>query len=191
MKNLIILLITLISFQFTNAQEFTVTSKYKVANRMDTKQQEYATALFDIVATDDVSMKVATLSILDLDLFEDVTITLLTDPNLDNINEIIKVDIHYSTCCYHAETYYYMITDTNDSISLPYIENDFCENTTTEVQYIFPVQKLGKEAIILKTEVSFTEKHTIKDLKVLQSFAWNDDDFNDNESVAYSGIDNN
>jgi len=191
MKNLIILLITILSFQFTNGQEFTKTNKYTVANRMDTKQQEYATALFDIVSTEDEAFKIATLSILDIDFFENVEISLLSNPNLEKIDEIIKVDINYGTCCNHVETHYFMITDDKDSISLPYVENEYCENTSSEVQYIFPIQALGQEPVILKTELNYTEKQIIKSHKTLQSFAWNDDDFIDNESIAYLGIDNN
>jgi len=41
MKNLIIILVIALSFHFTNAQEFKETKKYSVANRLDTKQQEY------------------------------------------------------------------------------------------------------------------------------------------------------
>ncbi|MCX7549632.1 hypothetical protein [Xanthomarina sp. F2636L] len=191
MKNIITFLIVAISFQFAHAQEFIATNKYTVANRIDTKQEAYASVGFDIVATEDPSLKIASLNILDLDFFEDVTISLLKDPNLDNINEIIKVDINYSTCCNLAETHYFMVTYSNQSISLPAVENIYCENTESEIQYIFPVQALGKEAIILKTEVSFTETHTMKGLKILQRFAWNDNDFNHNESIAYTGIDNN
>ncbi|GGG47016.1 hypothetical protein [Bizionia arctica] len=190
MKQFILLLITAFSLQL-HAQEFIPTNTYEVANRLETKQDAYASVRFDIVASEDASLKIATLSILDLDFFEDITISSLKKPNLDNINEIIKVEINYNSCCNQVETHYFMVTETNESISLPAIENAYCENATSEIQYIFPAQELGKNAIILKTEVSFTEKHTIKDHQILQSFAWNEDHFNNNESIAYTGIDNN
>jgi len=54
-----------------------------------------------------------------------------------------------------------MVTNTNDFIALPYIENSYCETTESEIQYIFPSQPLGKEDTILKTEVKFTKAQLV------------------------------
>ena len=185
MKNLIIILIAVFSFQFTKAQDFKETKKYIVVNELITKQQEYASALFNIVAEQDTNKKVTTLDISDLDFFEDITISTLSNPNLENINEIIKVDVNYVTCCARTETYYFLATNDNNFISLPHIENMYCDNTASEVQYIFPSQPLGKEDTILKTEVHFTEAYIIKDTVIQQSFVWNDNNFNNEDAVSY------
>lgn len=184
MRNLIIFLISVFSFQFTNAQEFIETEEYEVTNRIETKEQEYTTAFLDIVTVEEYSMKIATLSITNFDFFEDVTISKLATPNLKNIEEVIKVDINYNDCCTHIDSYYFMITDTSDVISLPNIENTYCDTNVTERQYIFPTQALGKEDTILKTAVNFTETYTIQDIYILESFVWSDDEFN-NAVTAY------
>ncbi len=191
MSKLIILFTTTLLLQYSNAQDFKTTTDYVVANRMDTKQQEYATALFDVVVADAPSQKVATLSILDLDFFEDITISSLANPELNQMKEILKVDVNYNSCCIHSETYYFMVTATNDFIALPYIENTYCATTASEVRYVFPTQTLGKTGLILKTKVQFTENNTVKDTQILQRFAWNDDHFNANDAIAYTGTDNN
>jgi len=182
MKNLITLLIIAFSFQFTNAQEFIETEKYTITGITKTKQQEYTSSLFNVVLAEDNSVKIATLSIQDIDFLEDIDVSVLANPNLDNIEEVIKVDVNYNTCCTHTETYYFMVTDENDFISLPHIENAYCEDTVSEVKYIFPAQTLGKENTILKTAVNFTESFTIQDILILQSFVLNDDNF-DNYDV--------
>jgi hypothetical protein len=161
MSRLIIFFTTALILQYTHAQEFETTNKYRVANRMDTKQQEYATAVFDVVIANAPSHKAATLSILDLDFFEDINISVLSKPNLIGITEILKVAINYNSCCTHSETYYFMVTPANAFIALPHVDNHYCENTSSEVQYIFPSQAYGNN------------------------------DFNTNETIAYSGIDNN
>lgn len=191
MSRLILLITTALILQYTHAQEFETTNKYRVANRMDTKQQEYATAVFDVVIANAPSHKAATLSILDLDFFEDINISVLSKPNLIGITEILKVAINYNSCCTHSETYYFMVTPANAFIALPHVDNHYCENTSSEVQYIFPSQAYGKAGLILKTEMNYTNTHNVKDTHILQRFAWNDNDFNTNETIAYSGIDNN
>lgn len=177
MRNLIILLITAFSFQFMIAQEYKETKKYSIQNTVKTKQQEYATAIFDIVTTRESSEKVATLNIVDLDFLEDISISTLTNPNLENIKEILKVDINYNTCCSYTETHYFMVTDLDEFISLPLIENIYCENTISEIKYVFPSQENGKENVILKTTINFTEEFTVKNIKFSESIVWNDDDF--------------
>jgi len=188
MKNSITFLIIIFCFQFINAQEFKKTEKYTITAQERTKQKEYETTLLDVISTEEDSIKIATLSILNIDFLEDINISILSKPNLENIDEVIKVDVNYNTCCNHTETYYFMVTNENDFISLPLIENVYCEDSVSETEYIFPVQTLGKENTILKTTVSFTENHSTKDVEVIQSFVLNDDEYINNYEIDYSEV---
>lgn len=58
MKKLIIILITLYSFQLVKAQEFIKTKKYTIANRVDTKDKEYTTTFLEIIETKDSTKKI-------------------------------------------------------------------------------------------------------------------------------------
>ncbi len=187
MKNLIILLIAIFCFQFTNGQEFRTTDKYTIISKKQTKQQEYETSLIDVVTTGENSITIATLNISDINFLEDVAINVLTNPHIEGIQEVIKVDVAYNTCCAETETYYFMVTNTNEFTSLPYIENVYCEGAISETEYIFPIQKLGEENMILKATVNFTETYKVKDIEVLQSFALNDDEFL-NDEIDYSEV---
>jgi len=188
MKNLMTLLIAVICFQFTNAQEFIKTKKYTITNKTNTKQQEEDITLFDVAVTKDNSIKVATLSILNIDFLEDIDISVLPKPNIENIEEVIKVTINYSTCCSHTETYYFMATEDKNYVSLPYLESLYCEGTVSETEYIFPVQTLGKENTILIATINSTETNTVKNVEILQSFVLNDDEFIDNDEIDYSEV---
>lgn len=184
MKNLITILILVFTFQFINAQKFIKTDKYNIVSKVGTKQQEY-TVFFDVITKDIDASKIGTIRISDLESFDDISIRVLLNPNLENIKEVVKVETNYSACCGYTETFYFMITNDSDFISLPHIENTYCEDAISEVQYLFPTQKFGKDNMILKTEVTYTEDiETIKKTQVIQSLVWNDEMFDNNESIT-------
>ncbi len=191
MKNIIIILIITFSFQFVKAQKFIKTNKYTIVNKIGTKQQEY-TALLDIVTADNNATKIGTIHVSDLDTFDNINIRVLSNPTLEDVNEVIRIDTNYSACCGHTDTYYFMVTDENDFISLPKIENTYCDETISEIQYIFPGQTFGKENMILKTKVTYTEDiRKVKSTELLQSLVWNDDLFNNSEPITYLDTDKN
>lgn len=188
MKNLITILILTFASQFINAQKFIETDRYVVVNKVTEKQQEY-TAFFDIISIGNNAQKVTTIGVSDLDTFDGIVINVLPNPNLENIKEIIRIDTNYSACCGHTDAYYIMVTDDNDFISLPKIENTYCDEAVSEVQYIFPKQAFGKENMVIKTEITYSANiENVKSTKILQSLVWNDDIFNDGETIAYSQI---
>ncbi len=185
MKKLIIILISVFTFQFVKAQEFVIEKlKYDIVQTEGTKQKEY-TANFDVITADGEANKVGTFHVSDLGVLDDVIVRVLTNPNLENIKEVIRVDVNYSACCSYNDAFYFLVTNDNEFISLPHIENVFCEETVSEVQYIFPTQKFGKENLILKTEITYDAQiENITNTEVLQSLVWNDDDFDNNESIT-------
>ncbi len=184
MKKYIILLALAFGFQFTKAQEFTATEKYMVVDAITTKQQEYGSTTLSIVTSEDTSKKVTTLKVTDIDLFDEVEITVLNKPNLYNVTEVIKVELTYIACCANSESYYYLATKDGDYVSLPSIENVYCDIPQATLHYIFPNQKYGQEDTILTTAINYTESYKIKDIEVLKSFIWNDDDFNSKDAIT-------
>lgn len=169
MKKLIFILSIISSINTIQAQEFTETDKYTLVNQLSTKEQEYTTYV-DIITTDDTPHKISTLKISYLDALEDITLTVLPNPEIENIKEVIKVGVYYTSCCSSIETHYFMVTESDEYISLPMIENTYCEDITSKVKYIFPGQASGKYNTILKAEV-----YSPQDYKVIQSIVWNDD----------------
>ncbi len=189
MKNIIITFLLIITFQYTNAQKFIKTNKYTIVNKKGTKQQEY-TMLFDVVTTDSTAKKVGTIQVSDVDSLDDVRIRILSSPNLEEVKEVIRIDTDYSGCCAYTNTFYFLATDKNDFISLPNIENTYCEETISQIKYLFPAQKFGKENMILKAKITYSENiETIKKRQIIQSLVWKDDTFNTNESITSVDID--
>ncbi len=170
MKKIIFLLSILFGINTIQGQEFKETEKYTLINQLSAKEHEYTTYI-DVVATNDQPDKITTLKVSYLDALEDITLTVLSNPNIENITEVIKVDILYTSCCSNLETHYFMVTESGEYISLPVIENTYCEDTSSEVQYIFPGQASGRENTIVKAEV-----YDMYDYEVIQSIVWNDDE---------------
>ncbi|TMM56625.1 hypothetical protein FEE95_08960 [Maribacter algarum] len=188
MKNSILLSLTFLTCTFglsvTNAQQFRTTEKYTLINERGIGQEEEGAAQIDFVALEDNGETIAILDIGSLELLEDVHVTLLSEPNLEDISEILKVELEYSACCTSTDTYYFLVTDENDFIALPKLENEYCGETQLDMHYIFPSQECGQEGAILKAELQYTETYTIKDIDVLQSIVWNDDDFDYEDAIT-------
>ena len=183
MKN-IILLAFVASIYSASAQKFEATAKFKTVNERSIGQEEEGTALIDLVASGETSNTLAVLAIPQLDLLEDVHISVLSDPYLEGITEILKVELEYSSCCISTSTHYFLVSNDKNFIALPAIKNLYCDTTQSDIQYIFPNQAKGQEGKIIRAELQYTETYTIKDIKVLQSFFWNDDDFDNEEAIT-------
>ena len=77
-----------------------------------------------------------------------------------------------------------MVSNDNDFIALPSIKNEYAYEPILDIHYIFPNQLFGKEGTILRAALEYTETATIKDIKVLRSIAWNDDDFDTEDAIT-------
>jgi hypothetical protein len=183
MKNLI-LFAFLLGVCVTNAQEFQLTDKYNVTNQRFIGQEEEDTWAIDVIDTDNPERHLATLTIADFGLLDEIRISVLTSPDLENISEILKVTLEYSACCSSTEEYYYLVTNDNDFIALPSIKNEYAYDPISDIHYIFPNHSFGKEGTILRAVLKYTETYTTKDITVLRSIAWNDDDFDNEEAIT-------
>lgn len=182
MKNLIIILVILLGFKNGNAQEFISTAKYTIAEDIQDKGQDYEAYQVHLVTKEKASEKLATFTINDPELFEMVQITTLDNPGLEGVTEIVKVEVEYLGCCAHVEAYYFLATATQGMIALPRLENVYCDTSST-AHYTFPNQEYGVVNTILNTEALYNELGEIKYVKLKQSYAWMEDDF-DNNSIA-------
>ncbi|WP_108868854.1 hypothetical protein [Aquimarina aquimarini] len=181
MKNIAIIIILFQSFQSTIAQHvFTQTEEFEVSTKVMKKENTPPSYRINLVHSDKKDTdNIATFTIEDTDLFEDVFVTSLNNPGLEGVSKVIKMEIEYLACCAHVEAYYYLVKEDNTTVLLPELKNVYCENSDTDLQYIFPNQKYGIEGNILKTETIYQETETTTDIKYVnlkQSYAWNDGD---------------
>jgi hypothetical protein len=168
----------------TNAQEFQLTDKYNVTNQRSIGQEEEDTWAIDVIVSENPSNSLATLSIQDFGLLDEIRISVLDNPGLDDITEILKITIEYNTCCASTEEFYYLVSNENDIIALPSVKNEYAYEPISDIHYIFPNQSFGKEGTILRAALQYTETYTVKDIKVLRSIAWNDDDFGTEDAIT-------
>lgn len=184
MRKTILVLLTTMGLCASQAQDFIASDKYTVTNKRDRLQkEENGHALIDLVAIDHVSEPVATFEIAQIERLEDIRISSLRDPGLDGITEILKVRLAYEACCRSTDTYYFLVSENRDFIKLPRLENVYCEGSEADTHYIFPIQKRGREAMILRVRKYYSATHDLKEVEVIQSFAWNDDDFDADEAT--------
>ncbi|WP_339724429.1 hypothetical protein [Maribacter stanieri] len=183
MKNLI-LFIAVLSVYITNAQEFQLTDTYNVANQRTIGQEEEDTWVLDVIVSENPGNSLGTLTISDFGLLDEIRISVLKNPELENISEVLKVTLEYSACCASTEEFYYLVTNDNDFIALPSVKNEYGYEPISDIHYIFPNQSFGKEGTILRAALQYTETYTIKDIKVLRSIAWNDDDFDTEDAIT-------
>jgi len=175
MKKIIVLLILIIGFQFMKAQSFQKTEKYAAVTEIKDNESENPTCIVNLIRLGGISENLAAFTINDTELFEDIFITTLENPGLEGISEVIKMEVEYLACCAQVESYYFMITDDNDTIiPLPQLTNIYCENSNTDSQYTFPNQEYGIQGNILETETLYKETSEIKYVDLKQSFSWND-----------------
>ncbi len=185
MKNSILLLLfLLLALFFGNAQEFAITENYMFNNQRVFGQEEEGAVLVDIVRTADWSRTLATLAITELELLEDVRIAVLSDPGLEDVREVLKIELEYIACCANTETYYFLVNRENDFTALPKIDNLYCDAVESDEHYVFPNEAYGREGAILRAELWYAETNTIEEIEVLQSIVWNDDDFDYEDAIT-------
>ncbi|MDY8134615.1 hypothetical protein [Aquimarina sp. 2201CG5-10] len=189
MKNVAIIFILLLSFQFVNAQKFQKTNKYLVTTEIKNSEYEHPEYVVNLVRSGSASEKLSSLTIEDTELFEDIFITTLENPGLKGVSEVIKIEVEYLACCAHVEAYYFMVGENNDVVALPHLNNVYCENSDTDFQYIFPNQEYGIEGNILETQTFYTEASNIKYVNLKQSYTWNENNkYSRSKTTAITGF---
>ncbi|WP_300022936.1 hypothetical protein [uncultured Maribacter sp.] len=182
MRKFIFLAIILCAFT-SNAQEFKLTNSYDVTNQRTVGQEEEDTWVVDVIETKNPEKTIATLNIADFGLLDEIRISVLQEPALKGITEILKITLEYNACCSSTEEFYYLLSE-DEVIALPSIKNEYAYEPISDIHYIFPNQSFGKEGTILRAALQYTETYTIKDIKVLRSIAWNDDDFDTEDAIT-------
>lgn len=181
------LILGIISMQ---AQEFQQTDKYKLIQKVKTKQEPYGSSYKAYLeSTERSSCKLAELTITDKDFFETAHISILDLPGLKGIAQVLKVDLEYAICRIPIKTHYFMVTQDADVISLPKLTNAYCNILAGEERYIFPNEPHGKEGLVQKAKVHYSKEGSIQKVSVLHSFYWKDDDFDmENPLRAFSQL---
>jgi len=160
------------------AQSFQKTVKYMAVTEVKESGTEFPIFEVSLVRSGGISEKLSTFIINDTELFEDIFITTLENPGLDGISEVIKMEIEYLACCAEVKTYYFLMTEMGEPVTLPKLTNVYCEDSNTDSQYTFPNQEYGIEGSILETETLYTETSEVKYVNLKQSLTWNDNTFN-------------
>lgn len=184
MKKYILFIVFTLCLFTVNAQDFEETAKYTVKNEMATKQQENGSSKMLTIALAETSEKIATVSFADSYMFDALRISVLERPELKDIVEVIKVELEYSAYSVEIDTYYFLVTNKGSYVALPKVTKVFDDILQPIEDYIFPVQKYGQEETIIRAEFKYTNNYTNEEIEVLQSFAWNDDDFDSKEAVT-------
>ena len=87
----------------TNAQEFKLTNSYDVTNQRTVGQEEEDTWAVDVIETKNPEKTIATLNIADFGLLDEIRISVLQEPALEGITEILKITLEYNACCENSE----------------------------------------------------------------------------------------
>ncbi len=186
MKNLITYIVILIGFQIATAQEFIQNDSYTITQAIQNKGEEYPPYTIQLMKAGEVDEKITAFVLEDTELLEGIFISTLENPGLEGVEEIIKVEVEYLACCAHVEARYFILTETNDCIALPMLENVYCEIGAADEQYIFPNQEYGIQGNILRTEKKYTSEAIVKYVSLQQSFAWNDNQDTTPETIVSS-----
>jgi len=185
MKNVIVFYILIIGFQFAKAQSFQKTEEYTTVTEVKENGAEQPTCIVNLIRLGGTSESLSTLTINDIDLFEDIFVTTLENPGLDGISEVIKVDIEFLSCCAEVQSYYFMVPNDSDTIiPLPQLTNVYCENSNTDSQYTFPNQEYGIAGNILETQTLYKETLAVNYVNLKQSFVWNDQKISSPKNTA-------
>lgn len=188
MKKYLILSIAFLTYLSASiavtAQEFKPTDAYTITNERSLGQEEEGVFLVDIVPSADPSKTIATVQVADRDVLSGVQLTLLANPGLEDVSEILKVAFVYNACCTSTETHYVLVKSDDDFIALPSIVNLYCDTLQEDTRYIFPSQAYGAEGSIRRAAITYTETFSIKAVEVLQSIVWNDDDFDNEDAIT-------
>lgn len=188
MKNYILYIAFTLGLVTVNAQDFQETKKYIAKSELATMQEASGKTKVQILVAEDVSQKVATIETSNLEVYQEVRISILEKPQLNQIEEVIKVEFEYSGYSLVTDTYYFLVTEKGDYIALPKIIKVYDDITEPIMDYVFPTQKHGQEETIIKAIFHYTHNYTKEEIEVLQKFVWNDDDFGSEDTLA--GIEN-
>lgn len=176
MKTLFTFFALFLAVTIVQAQQFEKTDAYFVTLQNSLGEDD-AVSASAIIYTDDVTpIKITTIPVVDTKLINKINITQLNSVGLNGVRKVLKVEIQYIEYCSYYVSNYILETDKGGYITLPMVTNEDCGDTDTEIVYLFPTQKFGKENEILTSAVSYYSQQII-DAELENSFIWNDDNY--------------
>ena len=126
-----------------------------------------------LTAKDDTNKIIQNFNIVDLETYYESAIYTLTNPDLKNVKQVIKVELEYSACCSDIKSYYFLLTNAGKWTSLPVISNVHCDGPEPFHEYRFPIQKFGKSQNILRTESFPNSSYEVDSISIKEMITWN------------------
>ncbi len=178
------LAILLLGCQFVNAQEFKETNAYIVSMNGETNKQETLATKAVLQRQSETTIALTSFPLEAAQTMNSVKVTELDNPGLNGVKKVLKIDAKYTEYCAYIVSQYILVTNDGDYISLPRIGNTMCNDSTSEIKYIFPNQKFGKANQIVRSEVGISNTTTISEATTQETFSWNDDDFGTSGAIS-------
>lgn len=177
MKNFAITIVLLAGLSSVTAQEFEATSAYNVSINGSLDEQELIQNNATLVTGVERSITLTTFPVEAVENIQNIAISELQNPGLEGISKVLKIETSYIEYCSYIVAQYLLVTANGDYISLPSLGNTHCNDTKSEVRYVFPNQKFGKANQIVRAEVGYTNTASVSTSVTQQIFIWNDDNF--------------
>jgi len=177
MKKFAIIIVLLAGLSSVTAQEFEATSVYSVSVNGSFNEQEQDQNNATLASGVEKSITLITFPVEAVESIQNIAISELQNPRLDGVTKVLKIETSYVEYCSYVVSQYILVTTNGDYISLPSLGNTLCNDTKSEVRYVFPNQKFGKANQIVRAEVGYTKTTSASTSVTQQIFIWNDDDF--------------
>lgn len=191
MKKIAIIIILFQGLQAISAQGiFDKTEDFVATKTLSTENSEAPYYIIDLVrkgAEDNENISSITLK--DAELLEGVYVTTLDNPGLEGVSKVVKMEIEYLACCAYVKSFYYLLKDDNSVVAMPELNNTYCEDTNSDLQYIFPNQEYGIRDNILETQTSY-KKSSVKvaQVNLRQSYVVKDGSIERFKSIAITNV---
>lgn len=174
MKNLIKILILAFGIQYVNAQVFQRDSTYIVIVNTLESDKEASMTIASLVLQEHPEIVVTTFEIEASNRIEHIQVQSIKNPELKDVDDIIRVDLSYSEPYPYIISQYILMTNEVESILLSPIVNIHDSNSNKETVYVFPNQVLGNTNKISKMQITYEDGFEIEHVNVLQNYVWND-----------------
>ena len=177
MKKFVIIIVLLAGLNSVTAQEFETTSAYNVSVSGSLDERELVQNNAALASDVERSITLTTFPVEAVESIQNIAISELQHPGLDGVTKVLKIETSYVEYCSYIVSQYILVTTSGDYISLPSLGNTHCNDTKSEVRYLFPIQKFGKSNQIVRAEVGYTKTASVATSVTQQIFIWNDADF--------------
>ncbi|MBO3096967.1 hypothetical protein [Gelidibacter pelagius] len=174
MKNLLLFLVLLIGISIANAQEFQKTDAYQVSIHPIVNDKEHTLFNVSVVLTDRPETVVTNFKVMSPESIKKISIQSLKQPNLLDVEEIIKMELTYFEPQACTISKYVLVKENGAYIDLPAIVNMKDNYPKMETTYVFPNQALGQINKIITLEITYSDAFSIENIEVIKAFAWQD-----------------